>query len=120
MKRLLAALIVPIVLLSGGTPEAQEKVWFGTGSAISLTTAPLTMAMGMGFFKEEGLDVQLVTFVSGAEVIPPFYNLYKSLRPRLATAKAQSSHTNRAGVPPGRCSCKTHVFHKSARQWLRL
>ena len=71
MKRLLAALIVPIVLLSGGTPEAQEKVRFGTGSAISLTTAPLTMAMGMGFFKEEGLDVEVQPFRGGTGVLIP-------------------------------------------------
>ena len=56
-------IIFPTVLIVGmlfavtrnlEASEALEKVRFGTGSRISLTSAPLTMAMGMGFFKEEG------------------------------------------------------------------
>jgi NitT/TauT family transport system substrate-binding protein len=54
-----------------GDSWAQQKVKFGTGSAISLTSAPLTMTMGMGFFKEEGLEVEVIPFKGGSGVLIP-------------------------------------------------
>lgn len=71
MKRIRAALICSILLIVSAPLEAQEKIRFGTGSAISLTSAPLTMAMGMGFFKEEGLDVEVQPFRGGTGVLIP-------------------------------------------------
>jgi NitT/TauT family transport system substrate-binding protein len=50
---------------------ALEKLKFGTGSAISLTSAPLTMAISMGYFKEEGLDVEVIPFRGGSGVLIP-------------------------------------------------
>lgn len=50
---------------------AQEKIKFGTGSAISLTSAPATLAISMGFFKDEGLEVEVVPFRGGSGVLIP-------------------------------------------------
>jgi NitT/TauT family transport system substrate-binding protein len=64
--------LIIAVLFAGVQPAgAQEKVKFGTGSSISLTSAPLTMAIGMGFFKEEGLDVEVIPFKGGSGVLIP-------------------------------------------------
>jgi NitT/TauT family transport system substrate-binding protein len=54
-----------------GTVSALDKIKFGTGSAISLTSAPLTMAISMGYFKEEGLDVEVIPFRGGSGVLIP-------------------------------------------------
>jgi NitT/TauT family transport system substrate-binding protein len=50
---------------------AQEKIKFGTGSALSLTSAPLTMGISMGYFKAEGLEVEVVPFRGGSGVLIP-------------------------------------------------
>lgn len=69
---LLVSLFILGVLFSPvGDSWAQQKVKFGTGSAISLTSAPLTMTIGMGFFKEEGLDVEVIPFKGGSGVLIP-------------------------------------------------
>ncbi len=68
---LIGFFIVTVLLAGAQTSETQEKIKFGTGSAISLTSAPLTMAIGMGFFKEEGLDVEVIPFKGGSGVLIP-------------------------------------------------
>ena len=50
---------------------AQDKVKFGTASSISLTSAPATLAISMGYFKDEGLDVEVVPFRGGSGVLIP-------------------------------------------------
>ena len=71
MRGALIGALVAAVALAGTPARAAEKVVFGTGSAVSLTSAPVTMAMGMGFFKEEGLDVELQPFRGGSGVLMP-------------------------------------------------
>lgn len=58
-----------------GTALAQaakplEKVTYAYPTNISLSNAPTLMAVGMGYFKEAGLDVQ-ITFFQGAAVMLP-------------------------------------------------
>lgn len=72
MRRVLIGWLIVVVGCAGSAAvAAQEKVIFGTGTAVSLTSAPLTMAIGMGFFKEEGLDVELQPFPRGSGVLIP-------------------------------------------------
>jgi len=68
---LVSLFILGLLLTEIGDSWAQQKVMFGTGSAISLTSAPLTMTIGMGFFKEEGLEVEVIPFKGGSGVLIP-------------------------------------------------
>jgi NitT/TauT family transport system substrate-binding protein len=68
---LAAIAVVAALLLGASAAPALEKVKFGTASSISLTSAPLTMAISMGYFKDEGLDVEVVPFRGGSGVLIP-------------------------------------------------
>lgn len=73
IRRMLAASAAAIGLLSGSglqAANAAEKVVFAYPTNISLSNAPTLMAVGMGYFKEAGLDVQ-ITFFQGAAVMLP-------------------------------------------------
>jgi NitT/TauT family transport system substrate-binding protein len=54
--------------LAGAAPAA-DKVAVGTGGSAS--DAPFYIAYDRGFFKDEGLDVELIVLDSGAKVIAP-------------------------------------------------
>lgn len=67
----LAAAIVPAALALGAAPaSATEKITFAYPTNISLSNAPTLMAIGMGYFKEAGLDVD-VRFFQGSSVMMP-------------------------------------------------
>src|SRR5262252_10469868 len=51
------------------TAQAADKVAVGTGGSAS--DAPFYIAYDRGFFKDEGLDVDLIVLDSGAKVIAP-------------------------------------------------
>lgn len=66
------AIAAAMAILGSAQPaNAQEKIKFGTGSSISLTSAPLTMGLSMGHFKQEGLDVEVIPFRGGSGVLIP-------------------------------------------------
>ena len=73
VSRRLVRILTTLVLVVGAVvpAAAQEKIKFGTGSAISLTSAPATLAISMGFFKDEGLEVEVVPFRGGSGVLIP-------------------------------------------------
>ena len=52
-----------------GAAQAADKVAVGTGGSAS--DAPFYIAYDKGFFKDEGLDVDLIVLDSGAKVIAP-------------------------------------------------
>ncbi|MCA0243379.1 MAG: ABC transporter substrate-binding protein [Proteobacteria bacterium] len=52
------------------TSKRLEKVVYAYPTNISLSNAPTLMAVGMGYFKEAGLDVE-ITFFQGAAVLLP-------------------------------------------------
>lgn len=68
-----AALLAAAVLLSQGAATqavAAEKVTFAYPTNISLSNAPTLMAVGMGYFKEAGLDVSINFFQGSAVMLP--------------------------------------------------
>jgi NitT/TauT family transport system substrate-binding protein len=72
VRRRIALTLATLAVVATALPAvAQEKIKFGTGSAISLTSAPATMAISMGYFKEEGLEVEVVPFRGGSGVLIP-------------------------------------------------
>jgi NitT/TauT family transport system substrate-binding protein len=56
-------------LVSTSSAQAADKVAVGTGGSAS--DAPFYIAHDKGFFKDEGLDVDLIVLDSGAKVIAP-------------------------------------------------
>lgn len=69
-RGILAGAAAMALTAAGGAANAAEKVTFAYGINISLSNAPTLMAIGMGYFKEAGLDVQ-ATFFQGAAVMLP-------------------------------------------------
>lgn len=69
-RGILAGAAAMALAAAGGAANAAEKVTFAYGTNISLSNAPTLMAIGMGYFKEAGLDVQ-ATFFQGAAVMLP-------------------------------------------------
>lgn len=50
--------------------QAQQKVVFGTVTTVTLSNGPIVAAQALGFFKEEGLDVEIVSFKGTATLLP--------------------------------------------------
>jgi NitT/TauT family transport system substrate-binding protein len=65
----LTALATALVASIAGEARAVDKVTVGTGGSAS--DAPFYIAYDKGFFKDEGLDVDLIVLDSGAKVIAP-------------------------------------------------
>jgi NitT/TauT family transport system substrate-binding protein len=66
---MLAALASMLAAAFSGVAQAADKVTVGTGGSAS--DAPFYIAQDKGFFKDEGLDVDLIVLDSGAKVIAP-------------------------------------------------
>lgn len=72
-KKFFASMAVAVAVTASAGMQAgnaAEKVTFAYPTNISLSNAPTLMAVGMGYFKEAGLDVQ-ITFFQGAAVMMP-------------------------------------------------
>jgi NitT/TauT family transport system substrate-binding protein len=66
---ILIALAAAAASSAGDCARAADKVAVGTGGSAS--DAPFYIAYDRGFFKDEGLDVDLIVLDSGAKVIAP-------------------------------------------------
>ena len=64
-----AALAGAIAAATASPARAADKVVVGTGGSAS--DAPFYLAQDKGFFKDEGLEVDLIVLDSGAKVIAP-------------------------------------------------
>ncbi len=69
-SRIQFVIILLVLLLSSSTLEAQslQKIRIGSTTP-SITTLPSEIAAQKGFFKEEGLDVEMITFRSADIII---------------------------------------------------
>lgn len=56
--------------LAAGQAQAQTKLTFGTVTSVTLSLGIIVAAKGLGFFKEEGLEVEIVEFNGTATLIP--------------------------------------------------
>jgi NitT/TauT family transport system substrate-binding protein len=69
LLKLAAALFAAALLLSSAAAQAPEKtrVTLGVGGKPALYYLPLTLCERLGFFKEQGLDVEINDFAGGAK-----------------------------------------------------
>lgn len=70
-RRLFVISLAAIVLLTGVSSRAQTLETVRVGILTSTTDAPLWIADKLGYFREEGLNVQFLTFTSGETMIAP-------------------------------------------------
>lgn len=70
LKKLAMATSAVLALSSAGSVGAAEKLTFAYPTNINLSNAPTLMAIGMGYFEEEGLDVDVVFFQGAAVMLP--------------------------------------------------
>mgnify|MGYP001182188474 CR=1 FL=1 len=73
MKRLFAFVFFLAAMLgvatSNGAPPEKLKVVIAVGGKASLYYLPLTIAEQLGFFRDEGLQVELIDFAGGAKAL---------------------------------------------------
>lgn len=76
MKTLLMLVTVMLAITAAGTPPAlaQTKVILGTVTSVTLSMAVPVAAKAHGFFKEEGLDVDIVEFNGTGTLMPQVTN----------------------------------------------
>lgn len=67
--RILACALAASVL-AAPVAHAQTKVVFGTVTSVTLSLGVITAAKQLGFFKEEGLDVEIVAFNGTGTLLP--------------------------------------------------
>ena len=60
-----AALGVPALLRAQSRPGAAMPVRIAVGGQAGLYYLPLTVALGLGFFRDEGLDVRVMDYPGG-------------------------------------------------------
>ncbi|HET6845199.1 MAG TPA: ABC transporter substrate-binding protein [Anaerolineales bacterium] len=93
-----APAVPPVSSPAGAAPtESQKLIHFKVGFANFASNAPIYFALKEGFFKEEGLDVELVTFASANEIYPALIAgqvdaVAWSLAPAIFNAAAQGIH----------------------------
>ena len=70
MRRLIALLVLAIAVAAGATAAvAQTKVQLAVGGQSALYYLPLTVTDRLGFFKDEGLDVEISDLSGGARAL---------------------------------------------------
>ncbi len=69
LMRTLAAVLAALLLAGSGSAQAPERkdVKLGVGGANSLYYLPLALADKLGYFKEQGLNVEINDFKGGSQ-----------------------------------------------------
>lgn len=69
-RSILLALSSAAALSAAPVAHAQTKLVFGTVTSVTLSLGTIVAAKGLGFFKEEGLDVDIVEFNGTGTLLP--------------------------------------------------
>ncbi|MSQ54518.1 MAG: hypothetical protein EXR31_04030 [Betaproteobacteria bacterium] len=64
------ALLLALLLAASGSALAQQKIVFGLVSPVAVAHAPLFLAKELGWWAEEGIDVEVVVFNGTAVLLP--------------------------------------------------
>lgn len=64
-----AAIFLPSTLRAEADRPEQSKVRLAVGGKVGLFYLPVTIAERLGYFKEEGLDVEMIDLVSGSKAL---------------------------------------------------
>lgn len=106
LRKMLAVTAAVLTVCAGVTPAgaAAEKVSFAYPTNINLSNAPTLMAIGMGYFKEEGLDVDVLFFQGSAVMLP-------QLTQKHLTFGWMSPEVLITASQPGRAALPTKMFY---------
>lgn len=63
-----AGLVVPLLIASNA--QAQTKIVYGNVTEMTLSQVPMVAAKVLGYYKEEGLDVEMIGFKGTATLLP--------------------------------------------------
>lgn len=66
----LLAVVLAAALSAASVAQAQTKLVFGTVTSVTLSLGAIVAAKGLGFFKEEGLEVEIVEFNGTGTLLP--------------------------------------------------
>jgi NitT/TauT family transport system substrate-binding protein len=69
-RSILLALSAATALSTAPVAQAQTKLVFGTVTSVTLSLGTIVAAKGLGFFKDEGLDVEIVEFNGTGTLLP--------------------------------------------------
>lgn len=73
-RRFALALLGAVGLIAAGSAEAQTRVQIGQVTTTTLTFAPVIFAQNLGFFREEGLEIEIVEFNGTGTLLPQIVN----------------------------------------------
>lgn len=68
------ALLAAALIVTGGLAQAQQKIVFGLVSPPAVPHAPLFLAKDLGYWAQEGIDVEIVAFNGTAVLLPQIAN----------------------------------------------
>ena len=77
IKRYHAAIVglaCAMIVLANPSTGSAEKLVFATPSPTSISYAPFAMSFQMGYFKEEGLEVEMVRIKGSGTLVPQVAN----------------------------------------------
>lgn len=69
-ERIMVGSLSFLIAMVASSASAQTKVVFGTVTSVTLSLGAITAAKQLGFFKEEGLDVEIVSFNGTGTLLP--------------------------------------------------
>jgi len=104
LRRLAAMTLIAGAALAATAGASAETVKFAFPTNINLSNAPLLMASGMGYFKEAGLDVE-VMFFQGSSVMMP------QLTQKHITFGWMSPESLFSAAQPGRTRLPVKLFY---------
>lgn len=101
LKKLMTVMLAATALtLAATTPaSAAEKVTFAYPTNINLSNAPTLMAIGMGYFKDEGLDVEIMFFQGSSVMLPQITQKHLTFGWMSPEALITASQPGRTALP---------------------
>jgi NitT/TauT family transport system substrate-binding protein len=74
LRGFLVAIALAASLLRTGPAEAADKVTYAWPGVITVGIAPFSFAQDLGFFKDEGIDFEVITLQGSGVIIPQLLN----------------------------------------------
>ena len=109
LSTLAGACLLSLAAIAPAAAQDKEKVTLAYPTNINLSNAPTLMAIGMGYFEEEGLDLEVVFFQGSSVIMPQLSQKHVDfgwMAPEALITSAQ----------PGRSTLPTKLFYNGIFQ----